>query len=275
MWALWALPALLRSGLCPPAVWVVPHQLRSQNFPCLMGSHEAKKPPANSPPSDLSILKSAASSPVQHHSLPQTHLMPLQLWVFFFFPFRTGSQHCSTRAPLQSPDSQSWHPHCKIPRNAPTLPKSNSQAHPWGILGSHMTWHFAVTPITIQLAPPSPFATHQPISSPETISRFQPVLPPQQVFACTQPLWSFIPWVPSSASKLPAAPITSSGRQPPPPPFPNQPFPGIYTHDSAQLRLHQPQVRLPDVSVTNVLLFVGLGWLKLISCIFSSFSKSS
>lgn len=45
-----------------------------------MGSHQAKKSPAKSPHGNISIPKRAVNSPVQHHSLLQIYLMPLQLW---------------------------------------------------------------------------------------------------------------------------------------------------------------------------------------------------
>lgn len=169
MWALWALPALLRSGLCPPAVWVVPHQLTSQNFPCLMGSHEAKKPPANSPPSDLSILKSAASSPVQHHSLPQTHLMPLQLWGFFCL----SGLAASTAAPgllyrAQTPRAGT------LTAKSPGMLQHFPKAIPKLILGESL----GATRHGILLSPPSPFSWHLlPLLPPTSPFRHQKLFP--------------------------------------------------------------------------------------------------
>lgn len=135
--------ALLRSGLCPPASSVGATTPQSSRY--LMGSHQAKKPPANSPHGNISILKRAANSPVQHHNLPQIYLVPLQLCISCLSlagwcqRWQPPPQHpsCCTRAPLQSLDPQSWHPHCSSPGSTSTLPKSNSPAQPWRILRRH------------------------------------------------------------------------------------------------------------------------------------------
>lgn len=215
MFVLGALPALLRLGLCPPAP-SVGGTTSADTSKYSLGSHQAKKPPANSPHGDISILKRAANSPVQHHSLPQTHLMPLQLFfVVVFQHWQPPPQHphCCTRAPLQSLD---FHPHCCSPRNASTLPKNNSPAQPGGILGSHRTWHVAVTSITIQLALPSPFATHQPFLHQKLLPSLSQSFLPNN-FLLSQSSLSFL---------LPPSPPQADNHHHPP--FPNQPFPGIY-----------------------------------------------
>lgn len=173
-----------------------------------MGSHEAKKLPANSPHSDISILKRAANSPVQHHSLPQIHLMPLQL--FFFLPFRTGSHHCSILLLHQGCSAEP-----RSPELAPSLLKpqeyfntspkqfpSSALGNPWETQDMTRCCH----PHHHSAGASFPFC-HLPAHF-FTRSYFQASTSPSSptTFAFTQPLWSSIPRVPSSSSKLPAAP---------------------------------------------------------------------
>lgn len=236
MWALWALPALLRSGLCPPAVWVVLHQLTSQNFTCLMGSYEAKKLPANNPHSDLSILKSAASSPVQHHNLPQTHLMPPQLWFFCL-----SGLAASTAAPLLQHQGSSAEP--RSPELAPSLLKpqecfnlsqkqflSSALGNPWepqAMACCCHPHHHSAGPSFPFCHSPAHFFTRnyfQILANPSSSTRFcfhtaSLVIHPQSSFFSLQA--SCCPH-----HLLMLATTTTT-------PFPNQPFPGIYTHDSA------------------------------------------
>lgn len=167
-----------------------------------MVSHRAKKPAANSPHSDISILKRAANSPVQHHNLPQTHLMPLQLRFFFaFWNWQLPLQHPAAapgllcralilRAGTLTARAPGILQH--FPKTIPQLSLRESLraiGHDMTCCG-HSHHHSAGTSFPFCHLPAHFF----------TQNYFQvsaSVLPPQQLFAFKQPLGSFIPGVPS------------------------------------------------------------------------------
>jgi len=117
----------------------------------------------------------------------------------------SGSPSWGACHPLSSGQSPTWLSH---PTRSPgSLRCLAPSADTHGGSPAHRT-------IASQPAPPSPFAAHQPISSPETTSRSQPTLPPHHLLPFAQMPWSLSPRFPSrKACGLPADFCAPSARK--------------------------------------------------------------